>query len=571
MTSTPNRTHLPRWLALPLLMLLTLTCWADNNLTVSADRHQLNMGESLELQVRYDGQTTGEPDFSILEEDFEIVAQQRQNQFSILNGSTRSYTQWTLQLLPKKTGRLQIPALSFKGAKSDPISLEIQKRTDAPPGEEAVFIETELSKTSAYVQEQLLLTLRLNTSLPLQRLKSEELMVKNAALVKVAEEQYQRHINGKRYQAVELKYALFPEASGKLVIPPVRFNAVVPVRRDLRSGSFFGPRGKPIFLLSDEQQVEVKPRPASYSGTDWLPTQGLSLTERWSRPLDELVAGEPITRTIHMTAQGLMDSQLPPLNLDAGDGYKVYPDQPQLENTIDESGVMGSRVESVAIVPSRAGEIELPPITVRWWDTASQEMRKTVLKGHTLSVKPAQGMAAAPTESQQPATQSPAGTPSPAAAAPSFGPLTWGLIIANGLLLIAVLALFLLWRKDRKTAASDTRPDNGAEEKEAQRFKILCQIARGDNLHGFREALLAWASAFWQRPLFTLSEVARAANDPEVTTTLEALDRALYSPTQSEEIDLCELCARFKAVRKQRRNSASRGRALSPLYGTTEG
>lgn len=561
-----NRMHVRHWLFLPALLLLSLTCWADN-LTATVDRTELSRGETLELQVRYDGQTTSDPDFSVLETDFEILGQHQQNQFSILNGSTESYTQWTLQLLPKNTGSVAIPSLHFKGVASDPIVLQVEPRTTSNSTSKPVFIETELSTSSVYVQEQVLLTLRLNTSVPLQGLSSEELMIKDVELLKVSENQYQRRANGKLYQVVELKYALFPEASGELLVPPVRFKAMIPDRRDPFSGSLFGSRGKPVFLLSDEQRIDVKPRPSSYGNGDWLPTRGLSLSERWSRPLDELVAGEPVTRTIHMTAQGLMDNQLPPLTMVAGDGYRVYPDQPQLENTVDSDGVMGSRVESIAIVPSREGKITLPPVVVQWWDTNRKQMRETVLEGHTLNVKPAQGIAAPPAQDTAPTISTSTGTAPPSAATSNsqVSVLVWVLLTLNLLLLIAVVVLFLLWRSNREPSQETNA--SGVEAREPALFKALCQRAKDGTLHPFREALLLWASAYWQRSLLTLTEIADAANQKQITDSLEKLDRSLYSPDLADKVDLDQLCEQLKTLRKAKPHKPPKGSGLEPLYG----
>ncbi|WP_461521662.1 BatD family protein [Porticoccus sp.] len=552
-----------------MLLLLSLHSWADT-LTATVDRNQLSRGETVELQVRFDGLTTSDPDFSALEQDFEILSQHQQNQFSIMNGSPQSYTQWTLQLLPKQTGRVLIPALQLKGVQSDPITLQVEKRTAVSTGAEPVFMETELDKSSVYVQEQLLLTLRLNTSVPLQGLSSEELMVKNASLLKVSENQYQKRDNGVLYQVVELKYALFPDTSGELIIPPVRFTAAIPDRRDPFSGSLFGSRGKPVFLFSEEQHVEVKPRPANYGSGDWLPAKGLSLSERWSRPLDELVAGEPVTRTINLTAQGLMDSQLPPLSIDSGEGFKVYPDQPQLENSPTGNGVIGSRIESIAIVPSRAGSITLPPIKIRWWDTTSQQVRETVLEGQTLDVKPAAGVTATPTPNPEVAAAATdtAVMTGPIATADTrrASLLVWVLIAFNLLLLIAVIVLFLLWQNSRDRSTKPQSITNDKEE-ESTLFKALQLRAREGNLRNFREALLLWAGAFWKKSLLTLMDISEAAGNGDFTCALDALDRALYSPDLSGNLDLNAICQQVKQLRKQQRSQKpTKGKTLAPLY-----
>ncbi|MEH6469048.1 MAG: BatD family protein, partial [Porticoccus sp.] len=427
-----------------------------------------------------------------------------------------------------------------------------------------VFVETDLDKSSAYVQEQLLITFRINASTNLQSISSEELMIKDASVMKVSENQYQKQINGINHLVIELKYAVFPESSGNLTIPALRFNTVIPDRRDPYSSSFFSRGGKRLFLYSEEKKVTINPRPTSYGTTEWLPTTAVSLSERWSRPLDELVAGEPITRTLYLSAQGLTSAQLPPLDIKAGDGFKIYPDQPQLNNDVSSNGVMGTRSESIAIVPSRGGTITLPPITVQWWDTASNQIRETVLDGKTLTIKPAENTISVP----ESVAETPSTAETPLIENQQPGLIFWLLIMSNVLLLGVAIAFLILWRVARKKAFAEPAPsEDPPERKEAALFKQLQQQAKSNSPSAFREALMVWASTRWQRPLVTLDEVAIVANDPLLTTELEALDRALYSPDASTTIDLDCLLEQLKTLRKQPMGEKlPKGNHLQPLY-----
>ena len=87
----------------PLFLLLGSTGATADNLSATVDHNQLNRGETVELRVRFDSKTTGEPDFSILEEEFEILSRRQQNQFSLINGTAVSYTEWLLELLARGT------------------------------------------------------------------------------------------------------------------------------------------------------------------------------------------------------------------------------------------------------------------------------------------------------------------------------------------------------------------------------------------------------------------------------------------------------------------------------------
>lgn len=553
----------------PLFLLLGSTGATADNLSATVDRNQLNRGETVELRVRFDSQTTGEPDFSVLEEDFEILSRRQQNQFSLINGTAVSYTEWLLELLPRGTGEILIPELDFKGVNSEAITLQVEDSRPAARNREPIFVETELDKTTAYVQEQLLLTLRIFTSEPLLGLSSDGLSIDNTSILQLAENQYQTRENGVAYQVNEIKYVLFPEASGELVIPQVRLNTAIPDRRDPFSGSLFGNRGKRVLLYSDEQRVTILPRPANSGSGAWLPAKGLSLTERWSRPPDDLVAGEPITRTITLTAQELAATQLPPLRIPDGDGYKIYPDQPQMDNSGDSSGVIGSRVESMAIVPSRAGTITLPPVTVQWWDTVSQQPRQAVLEQRTLTVKAAAGQVPDVSETDKTDRTNAAEPIVTPVVAQESGLLIWILISVNLLLLIAVAVLFLLWRNSSRQPALNVTPVETVDEpKENTLFAELQRQSKDDNPRAFRHALLRWARVYWDRPLLTLQDVATTANSDELAETLDALDRSLYGGAL-ENVSLPTIFEQLKQLRKNRKGQGKhqKGTPLAPLYG----
>ena len=145
------------------LVLLSSSSWAA--LTAIADRKVIDSNETLQLTVRFDGQVlTGEPDFAVLERDFRILSNNRQQQYSMINGRTESFTDWKLTLAPKRIGRLLIPSIRFKQDISDAIELTVRKASPSNATGQPVYTETLVDKSSIYVQEQLMLTHRLYTS-----------------------------------------------------------------------------------------------------------------------------------------------------------------------------------------------------------------------------------------------------------------------------------------------------------------------------------------------------------------------------------------------------------------------
>ena len=84
-----NTPRTARILALLVLFTLAIVAatpsWAT--LTATADRTVISSNETLQLLVRLDSQALlGEPEFSVLENDFEILSTSRQQQYSRVNG-----------------------------------------------------------------------------------------------------------------------------------------------------------------------------------------------------------------------------------------------------------------------------------------------------------------------------------------------------------------------------------------------------------------------------------------------------------------------------------------------------
>ena len=128
-------------------------------------------------------------------------------------------------------------------------------------------------------------------------------------------------------------------------------------------------------VRSQPVEVDVAPIPASEAPSTWLPAKSVQLVESWPDQPPTIAPGEPLTRTIAMVADGLMASQLPALHGPIPDGLKHYPDRPMLQDQESADGIVATRQEKFAIIPTRPGEYELPAIEVNWWDTASNTRR----------------------------------------------------------------------------------------------------------------------------------------------------------------------------------------------------
>jgi len=562
-------------------------------LQASVDRTSLTLEETLTLSLRYGKQSLfGKPKFEALEKDFEILSNNHSSKYQFINGRSESLVLWSLTLAPRRAGTLTIPALHYDGEQSQPIEISVgDVPTVSNQVDQPVYLEVTLDKDQAFVQEQLLLTMKLFTSVDLNGLNSEALNIENALVTQVSEHQYQRTINGKPFGVVEVSYAIFPQQSGPLVIPSLTWTVQVqapknfaydPYSRDPYAG-LRGQQSKRMRLRSPEKHIAVAAQPKDTLKHPWLPAQQLNLKQTWSQSPDSFVVGEPITRTIDITAQGLMASQLPPLQLPEQDGVKYYPDQPQTDDQNSADGVTGSRRESFAIVPSKAGKITLPAMTVNWWDTNENKLKQASLPAQTINVQAGNGQQTAAPLSlpalEQSMTQDTSQVPTSNTAQTAPASALWQLIAAASLLACALFAI--LWLRSRKTLrdlretqATTFKPTANQSDSHAafKQLKQDCKDASGPNskttASTVRTSLLVWAKL--RLDVDTLQAVAECAPSSDVASLkllLQRFDASLYSREQTQALSSAEyqeLLRLLDALNKHKDQPIAEG--LPPLY-----
>ncbi|MDG1818450.1 MAG: BatD family protein [Porticoccaceae bacterium] len=575
-----DRKFLQRALFL-LLFALTASTQSWAKLTATADRTVLDSNETLQLLVRFDGQAlTSQPDFDVLERDFRILSNNRQQQYSISNGRTESFTDWKLTLAPKRIGRLLVPSIKYKNDISDAIEISVRKASPSNVTGQPVYTETLIDKPAVYVQEQLLLTHRLYTSIQLTDFSMEELKVPGAIIQKVAQNQFRKRVGNKDYIVVEIKYALFPQTSGKLDIPPVAISAY---QVDNNQRSFFRSRGNQVIRNTDAKTIDVMAKPAHIDADQWMPSSQLTISQKWSNNLEQLQVGEPVTRTITISARGLTGAQILPLTLDASSDFKVYPDQAQINESVEASGVTGVRQESLALVPNRSGEIILPEISLRWWDTVNQRMQTATLDAMRLEVGAAPSNAA--TESvpylepigMADNQQSIAGISEDPDLQESDGSISTLMKVSLGAnaLLLTLLAALLLKRQQRPSTRDHSINNlvNSPRLKLKQLIKAIEIDAKDEDLAAVREGILDWGrSAFPDHKIKTLQEIAELCADPQLKQQFDLLDHSLYnsnsSADQAPTVDIKLLIALLKGLDIPSAEAKTSANGLKPLYPT---
>ena len=502
-------------LLLPLLI-CTATAHAAE-LIASVDRSRLNSGETVELTLETNDVTQfGKPDLTPLEPLFEVRGTRQVNQLNTLNGDNRATTRWIITLLPKENGSVLIPPLQVGDAQSQPITVQVVESDvrEDKNSLDPVFIEASLDQSSVYVQAQAILTLRIYHSVSLYDDSSlTPLQIADARVEQLGDTRtYEKDINGVRHGVIEMRYAIYPQHSGLLTIAPQTFSATLVETQPAQDSTAQGPKpGKLMRVSSAQIPLTVKPKPLTYPiDAPWLPARSLSLSESWNPEPEHTQVGDSLTRSLTLKVEGLASSQLPAMPATEVNGLRRYPDQPVLSNQSSDRGLIGSREEREALVPSRSGLIDLPTVDVVWWNTFEDHLEHTSLPARTLQV------------ANNPSLQvdTPTGGLQPSAV---DNDVLWWWKLSTLILACTTLLGFGLWWRARWQPAVHRAAQTGPSPRTL--MDDIKRASQANDPHATRQALDAWAR---QQPE-TLADM--AARFVPLSDALDGLNGALYSET----------------------------------------
>lgn len=497
-------------------------------LEVKLSKSIIGLNESFNIEFSSRQQSHAQPDFSPLQENFEILSCGQSSSIKIMNNTTNRENHWHLVLQPKKEGELTIPAIMCGGERSSPQTIQVT----APriiQQDDTLILEAEVSpKDTIYEQSQLIYTIKLYRSVNLAQGAFSEFKVNDSdAIVERlgndTEYEYM-HPNGTRYIVLERKYAIFPQRDGELSISPIVFDGKV-----VKGGSsFFNVQTEHKRISSQAIKVLVKPIPAPFQKSDWFPANHVTLQEEWSADPSTMTAGEPVTRTITLTADGCMGNQIPMPAFNFPIHLKHYLDKPETTNKISAQGFVGIKQTKVALIASKAGEIILPEVSVKWWDLKSNQERISSLPSRTIHVRDADiAMNSIPVPAiDQTATPQNIPDTSPIISnsldEPNLPTWAWGLIALN---LIWIFILFkAIFRKLQKTLSGRTRKPQSSNE-------IKNELKQACKLNDAKQAevqLLSWLAGFYPQVSPQNLMSIKQHLSPVLQGAIEELNEALY-------------------------------------------
>ena len=527
--------------AMHLSVLRTVLClflmfWSTSyaaTITAKTDRMNVTIDEAFNVSFIADGSLDNAPDFSPLKKDFDILGQSQGSNVSIINGDFKKITSYTLTLMARRAGNLTIPAISFGKDASQPLALSVGATSTTPDQPSDLILEVTPSRTSTWVQGQIILNIKLMSAINLRQYELSKLDTGkfDVSIESLGEAKPSHTIQGNRnYLVIEQKFALYPQQAGKLRIEPL----LAEVEALVQSRSYFDPfntRSKIMRARSNPIEITVLNMPAQFTGKTWLPASEVQLIEEWSPNPPVFKVGEPVTRTLNLFADGLTAAQLPPLMGADIDGIKQYPDQPVLNDAKSSSGIIGGRREKIALIPTRSGSFTLPAIEITWWNSKTGTTEVARLDEKTIQVMPGNATSAnnvAPdeqfptienTDNELTQTSLPITSPNH---------LLWlSMFLAGGWLLTG-----FAWWYSRYQAAPVNVVTKKSRTPPTMNISAVKNACDNNQAAACKTALISWAQQTLSADILNLDDIISRLNtktDTNLIKEIERLNAALYS------------------------------------------
>jgi len=427
----------------------------------------------------------------VLELDFYVGQASKLSNTTIANGQIMRSKTWTYQLRPRRAGPLIIPAITIGDEQSNIVVIVVSEPSYAPPGEAEIFVTSEVDFDETYVQAQVLLTIKVFRSVSTRQPALRDPTVSGVeVLVELAgdDRNYEAIINGTAYSVVERVFALYPQESGEIQLSPARFEA-----RVLRNGRI---TGRKVYESESRSIIvqPVPPPPAGYPDAIWLPAKDLQLTEEWSRDVEEIKAGEPLTRHITVSVLGQLETQIPAMKLPVAEGVNIYPDKPELSRRVESGGIRGIRRDQYALIGVRAGNVVLPALELPWWNVESGEWQVARLPERNLTF-----LASGEPPLPDPVVASPAvveGGVEPEIVTASSG---YWRRVSVVLAVIWLLTVILWWWTAKPATRREPREPEPVpiHRQQARMLKSARKAAMAGDAAAVRKAILEWGALQW--------------------------------------------------------------------------
>jgi hypothetical protein len=337
-------------------------------------------------------------------------------------------------------------------------------------------------------------------------------------------------LEGQAYTGQRYELSLFPQRSGRIAIPPVSLDIEI---SQWGSQSQKGVQKKatpPVDFMA-----ELPPGSETVPGL--ISTTQLTAEQRWDPDIKKVAVGEAVERTLQLSAEDISAMAFTPMSFAGNDSVDVYPRAPEVEDRYNRGTLSGRRTERVTYLFKKSGSVELPAITLTWWDLQNKKLREAVLPSRVIEIFPSDAVHNDPMAQESTFNKSQR--------------------VYVGILFVGLIALIGFYRKQLRLRWNTWRREKKASEKAC--FRRFVKAARSGKPTDALNALMHWLDRIDTRDQAARLDLFLGAySDPKVAKEADRLYQAmnLYAQTDWHGRELIKgiTAARRKWLVQQRKS-----------------
>jgi hypothetical protein len=451
------------------------------NFSASLDRDTIALGERATLSLVFeDGQPQNDPVISV--PGLQTVNTRKDRSYSFVNGQMSSVLTFTYTVVPQRTGKFVIPAITATvgGQRLSGPVLQLTVEKPSPPaatdgGDQIAFLKLSLPSEKLYVGQTVVAQLQIYLRNDVLRASQPQFtgtpmdgftLGKNGG-----GSQTQTQIGNHIYNITPISLALTVVKSGALTLGPFTANMTLLLNSPNRNSDpfqqFFNQgEQRPVSLTTETLHITGLPLPLAGQPTNFTGAVG-DFTLSSSVGPTNVASGDPVTVRVQISGHGSLDAIALPDQSGLG-GFKIFP--PTVKTELGgQLGLDGTKTFEEIVTPQNAEVREWPQFSFAFFNpedgkyhTLTQPAVPLTVKAVSATTLPPLAKNVAPPENQTPADILPLkqnlGTLTHVPAGRDFEPLIAKpvFLAAQTLPVLAFLAA-LIWRRRTDNLANNPR------------------------------------------------------------------------------------------------------------------
>ncbi len=194
-----------------------------------------------------------------------------------------------------------------------------------------------------------------------------------------------RTIGFESIREIKWKILLFPQTSGKHTIAAVNWSGTIVKSRTERAA--FERASEPI-AITVSPAINGKFSGSENAGAKdwWLPASNLKISENWSKDVRELTAGEAVTRTIRLDADGITSGQLPQPTILESRAISQTLVNVAREEKLTSDGISSSAIFTYRVTAQSPIPVFLDTVRVPWWNTTEGISSEAIIPARRVNI-----------------------------------------------------------------------------------------------------------------------------------------------------------------------------------------